>query len=64
MVVVDADDGGLRVDLVVPYFLLWIIYFAQIVISIFRVMMLAALIVLLGAGFSWGRDMWRPGSGP
>ena len=49
--------------LVVPYFLLWIIYFAQIVISIFRVMMLAALspFIMLGAGFSWGRDMWKTG---
>jgi len=49
--------------LVVPYFLLWIIYFAQIVISIFRVMMLAALspFIMLGAGFSWGREMWKTG---
>lgn len=45
--------------LALPYFLLLIVYFAQVVISIFRVMMVAALspILMLGFGFEWGRGM-------
>lgn len=45
--------------LVLPYFLLLVVYFAQVVVSIFRVMMLAALspILMLGFAFGWGRGM-------
>jgi type IV secretion system protein TrbL len=45
--------------LILPYFLLLIVYFAQVVVSIFRVMMLAALspILMLGFAFGWGRGM-------
>ncbi len=45
--------------LLLPYALLLIVYFAQVVVSIFRVMMFAALspILMLGFGFGWGRGM-------
>ncbi|MCW9033501.1 MAG: hypothetical protein OQK35_03175 [Alphaproteobacteria bacterium] len=44
--------------LVAPYAILLIVYFAQVVVSIFRVMMFAALspILMLALGFGWGRD--------
>ena len=43
----------------VPYVLLLIVYFAQVVVSIFRVMMFAALspILMLLMAFGWGRGM-------
>ncbi len=49
--------------LVLPYFLVLIVYFSQVVISIFRVMMLATLspYLMLGFGFGWGRDMAKAG---
>ncbi len=49
--------------LVFPYFLVLIVYFSQVVISIFRVMMLATLspYLMLGFGFGWGRDMAKAG---
>ena len=49
--------------LIVPYFILWIVYFAQVVVSIFRVMMLATLspFMILGFGFGWGREMAKGG---
>jgi type IV secretion system protein TrbL len=45
--------------LALPYFLLLVVYFAQVVVSIFRVMMIAALspILMLAFGFEWGRGM-------
>ena len=49
--------------LVVPYFLVLIVYFAQVVVSIFRIMMLATLspYLMLGFAFGWGRDMMKSG---
>jgi type IV secretion system protein TrbL len=49
--------------LIVPYFILWIAYFAQVVVSIFRIMILAILspFMMLGFGFGWGRDMLKNG---
>ncbi|MBT4888734.1 MAG: hypothetical protein HON65_04180, partial [Rhodospirillales bacterium] len=49
--------------LVVPYFLVLVVYFSQVVISIFRIMMLATLspFLMLGFGFGWGRDMMKSG---
>lgn len=45
--------------LMAPYAILLIVYFAQVVVSIFRVMMFAALspILMLALGFGWGRNM-------
>ena len=47
------------VALVIPYFLVLVVYFAQVVVSIFRVMMLAILspFLMLGFAFGWGRGM-------
>ncbi|GAB6051182.1 hypothetical protein JCM17960_19090 [Magnetospira thiophila] len=47
------------IALVVPYFLLLIVYFSQVVVSIFRIMMLATFspYLMLGFGFGWGRGM-------
>jgi type IV secretion system protein TrbL len=41
----------------VPYFILWVAYFAQVVVTVFRVLMLAALspYMMLGFAFGWGR---------
>lgn len=41
-----------------PYFILSIVYFAQVVVTIFRVMMFAALspILMMALGFGWGKD--------
>ena len=49
--------------LIVPYFILWVAYFGQVVVSIFRIMMLATLspYMMLGFGFGWGRDMAKSG---
>ncbi len=49
--------------LVLPYFLVLIVYFSQVVVSIFRIMMLATLspFLMLGFGFGWGRDMMKAG---
>lgn len=45
--------------LMVPYLILLVVYFAQVVVSIFRIMMFSALspILMLALGFGWGRDM-------
>lgn len=45
--------------LILPYFLLLVVFFAQVVVSIFRVMMLAACrpILMMCFGFGWGRGM-------
>lgn len=47
------------IALIVPYFLVLIVYFSQVVVSIFRVMMLATLspFLMLGFAFGWGRGM-------
>jgi hypothetical protein len=47
------------IALIVPYFLVLIVFFAQVVVSIFRVMMLATLspFLMLGFAFGWGRGM-------
>ncbi|MBF0251731.1 MAG: hypothetical protein HQL35_14005, partial [Alphaproteobacteria bacterium] len=49
--------------LIVPYAVLWIVYFVQIVVSIFRLMILATIspFMMLGFGFGWGRDMAKGG---
>ncbi|MCF8482160.1 MAG: type IV secretion system protein [Rhodospirillum sp.] len=49
--------------LILPYLLLLIVYFSQVVVSIFRVMMLSALspILMMGFGFGWGRGMAQAG---
>ena len=49
--------------LVLPYFLVLIVYFSQVVVSIFRIMMLATLspFLMLGFGFGWGRDWMKSG---
>lgn len=49
--------------LALPYFILLVVYFAQVVLSIFRVAMFAALspILMLGVGFGWGRGMAETG---
>lgn len=49
--------------LVVPYFLVLIVYFAQVVVSIFRITMLATLspFMMLGFGFGWGREIATKG---
>lgn len=53
----------LALILIVPYFILWIVYFSQVVVSIFRIMILATLspFMILGFAFSWGRDMLKGG---
>jgi len=47
------------IALIVPYFLVLVVYFSQVVVSIFRIMMLATLspFLMLGFGFGWGRGM-------
>lgn len=49
--------------LIVPYFLVLIVYFAQVVVSIFRITMLATLspFMMLGYGFGWGREIATKG---
>ena len=45
--------------MLLPYGLLLIVYFAQVVVTIFRVMMFAALspILMVALGFGWGKDV-------
>lgn len=59
MTMTDIMPGIYAVLMVAPYALVLIVYFAQVVVSIFRVMMFAALspILMLGFGFGWGRGM-------
>jgi len=49
--------------MVLPYFIVLVVYFSQVVVSIFRIMMLATLspFLMLGFGFGWGRDMMKAG---
>ena len=49
--------------LVAPYLLVVIVYLSQVVVSIFRIMVLAALspFLMLGFGFGWGRPMMVAG---
>lgn len=49
--------------LVIPYFLVLIVYFSQVVVSIFRITMLATIspFLMLGYGFEWGRPMAMKG---
>jgi type IV secretion system protein TrbL len=49
--------------LVFPYFLLVVAYSSQVVVAIFRAMMVAVLspFLFLGFAFDWGRDMARSG---
>lgn len=49
--------------LVIPYFLVLVVFFAQVVMAIFRVLMIAALspFLMLGFGFGWGRPMAAAG---
>ncbi|MGK2742633.1 type IV secretion system protein [Tepidicaulis sp. LMO-SS28] len=49
--------------LALPYVLLLVVYFAQVVVSIFRVMMFAALspILMMLLAFGWGRGMAMTG---
>ena len=49
--------------LVIPYFLLVVAYSSQIVVAIFRAMMVAVFssFLFLGFAFDWGRDMARSG---
>jgi len=49
--------------LIVPYFILWVVYFAQVVVSIFRIMILAILspFMILGLAFNWGQEMVKAG---
>lgn len=51
--------GVYGVLLAAPYIILIIVYFSQVVVSVFRVMMFAALspILMLAVGFGWGRGM-------
>lgn len=51
--------GVYGVLLALPYIILIIVYFSQVVVSIFRVMMFSALspILMLAVGFGWGRGM-------
>lgn len=51
--------GVYGVLLALPYIILIIVYFSQVVVSIFRVMMFSALspILMLALGFGWGRGM-------
>lgn len=49
--------------LIVPYVIVLIVYFAQVVVSIFRLTMLATLspFMMLGFGFGWGREIATKG---
>lgn len=49
--------------LIVPYFLVLVVYFSQVVVSIFRITMLATLspFMMLGFGFGWGREIATKG---
>lgn len=58
--------GVYGVLLALPYIILIIVYFSQVVVSIFRVMMFSALspILMLAVGFGWGRGMAITGFEP
>lgn len=45
--------------LIIPYFLLLVVFFSQVVVSIFRIMMLATFspYLMLAFAFGWGRGM-------
>lgn len=45
--------------LIAPFFLLFVVYFSQVVLAIFRIMMLASLspFLMLAFAFGWGRSM-------
>lgn len=45
--------------LALPYILLLVVYFAQVIVSIFRIVVLAALspVLMMCFGFGWGRGM-------
>jgi hypothetical protein len=48
--------------IVIPWFLLVVVYFSQIIVTLFRVAVIVAIgpFVLLGVGFEWGRGMvWK-----
>ncbi|WP_417844405.1 hypothetical protein [Thalassospira sp.] len=51
--------GVYGVLIALPWLLLMVIYFSQVAVSIFRVMMLAALspYLMMGIGFGWSRGM-------
>lgn len=55
--------GVYGVMMALPWLLLIIVYFSQIAVSVFRVMMLAGLspYIMLGMGFGWGRGMVQQG---
>ena len=49
--------------LVLPYFLVLVVYFSQVVVAIFRIMMLAVLspFLMLRFGFGWDQEMMKSG---
>ena len=49
--------------LIGPYLVVAVVYLSQVVVSIFRIMMLAAIspFLMLGFGFGWGRPMMAAG---
>ena len=49
--------------LIFPYFLVVVVYFSLVVLSIFRIQMIAILspFLMLGFGFPWGRNMLQSG---
>jgi len=49
--------------LITPYFLVVVVYFSLVVLSIFRIQMIAILspFLMLGFGFPWGRNMLQSG---
>ena len=49
--------------LILPYLAVAVVYLSQVVVSIFRIMMLAAIspFLMLGFGFGWGRPMMAAG---
>ena len=59
----DLRPKILAIVMIVPYFLVLIVYFSQVMVSIFRVMMIAVLspFLMLGFGFGWGRGMVTAG---
>lgn len=59
----DPLPWAIAIVLALPYFLVLIVYFSQVVVAIFRIMMLATLspFIMLGFGFSWGRDTSKTG---
>lgn len=45
--------------MIIPYVIFFVLYFAQVMVALFRVMALSALspVVIMFAGFKWGRPM-------